>query len=83
MSSMLTSKKRNVFFQQLLCAASMLGLSFYLKIALRVGSVMFSVTERNSLYFEIFGFFTVFEKKLFRVSAVSDSVFNILPISLT
>ena len=38
---------------------------------------MFSVTESNSLYLEIIRFFTIFEKKLLRVSAVSDSVFKI------
>ena len=36
MSSILTSEKRNVSFSQLLCIASMLGWSLYLKIALRV-----------------------------------------------
>ena len=43
---------------------------------------MFSVTGLNSLYLEIFRFFTIFEKKLFRVSAVSDSVFAISHFSL-
>ena len=55
---------------------------FYLNIALRVGSAMFSVTGSNSLYLEKFRFFTIFEKKLFRLSAVSDSVLKILPFSL-
>ena len=82
MSSILTCEKRNVSFSQWLCIASMLGWSLYLKIALRVGSAMFSVTESNSLYLEIFRFFTIFEKKLFRLSAVSDSVFKTLPFSL-
>ena len=75
MSSILTSEKRNVSFSQWLCIASMSGWSLYLNIALRVGSAMFSVTGSNSLYLEIFRFFTIFEKKLFRLSAVSDSVF--------
>ena len=43
---------------------------------------MFSVTELNSLYLKIFRFFTLFENKLFRVSAVSDSVFKISPFYL-
>ena len=46
-----------------------------LKVVLRVGFTMFSVTESNSLYIKIFRFFTILERKLFRVSAVSDSVF--------
>ena len=36
----------------------------------------------DSLYLEIFKFFTMFEKKLFRVSAVSDSVFKVSPFPL-
>ena len=79
MSSILTPEKRNVSFSQLLCIASMLEWSLYLKIALRVGSAMFSVTGSNLLYLEIFRFFTIFEKKLFRLSVVSDSV---LPFSI-
>ena len=79
MSSILTSEKRNVSFSQWLCIASMLGWSLYLNIALRVGSAMFSVTGSKSLHLEIFRFFTIFEKKLFRLS---DSVFKILPFSL-
>ena len=43
---------------------------------------MFSVTELNSLYLKIFRFVTLFENKLFRVSAVSDSVFKISPFYL-
>ena len=82
MLSILTSEKRNVSFSQWLCIASMLGWSLYLNIALRVGSAMFSVTGSNSLYLEIFRFFTIFEKKLFRLSPVSGSVFKILPFSL-
>ena len=81
MSSILTSEKRNVSFLQLLCIASMLRWSLYLKIALRVGSDMFSVTGSNSLYLEIFRLFAIFEKKLFRLSPASDSVFKILPFS--
>ena len=54
----------------------------YLKIALRVGSALFFVTGSNSLYLEIFRFFAIFEKKLFRVSAVSGSVFKISSFSL-
>ena len=49
----------------------------YLKIALRVDSAVFSLTESNSLYLKIVRFFTTFQKKLFGVSAVSDSVFNL------
>ena len=79
MSSILTSEKRNVSFSQWLCIASMLGWSLYLNIALRVGSAMFSVTGSKSLHLEIFRFFTIFEKKLLRLS---DSVFKILPFSL-
>ena len=82
MSSILTSEKRNVSFSQWLCIASMLGWSLYIKIPLRVGSAMLSVTGSNSLYLEIFRFFTLFEKKLFRLLAVSDPVFKILPFSL-
>ena len=76
MSSILTSEKQNASFSQLLRIASMLGWSLYLKIALRIGSV----TGSNSLYLEIFRFFTIFEKKLFRFSAVSDSVILILSL---
>ena len=43
---------------------------------------MVSITGSNSLYLKIFRFFIIFEKKLFRVSAVSDSVFKISPFSL-
>ena len=82
MSSMLTSDKRNVSFSQLLCIASMLGWSLYLKIVLRVGSAMFSIIGSNSLYLEIFRFFTIFEKRLFRASTVSESVFKISHFSL-
>ena len=78
---MFNSEKQNVSFSQLLCIASTLGWSLNLKIALRGGSAMFSVTGSNSLYLQIFRFFTIFEKKLFRVLAVSDSVFKISPFS--
>ena len=64
MFSMLTSEKQNVSFLQLVCIAGMLGWSLYLKIALGVGSAMFSVTGLTSLHLEIFRFFTIFEKKL-------------------
>ena len=57
-SSILTSEERNVSFSQLLCNASMLGWSLYLKIALRFRSAMFSVTKSNSIYLEIFRFLT-------------------------
>ena len=60
MSSMLTSEKRNVSFSQLLCIASILEWSLHLKIALRVGSAMFSVTGSKCLYLETFRFFTIF-----------------------
>ena len=82
MTLMLTSEKGNVSFSKLLCIASMLEWSLYLKIALSVGSAMFSVTGSNSLYLKIFRFFTIFKKKLFRLSAVSQSVFKISPFSL-
>ena len=48
----------------------------------RVGSAMFSLTGSNSLYLEILRFFAIFEKIIFRVSAISDSVFEISPFSL-
>ena len=57
-------------------------ISVPLKIALGVRSAMFSVTGSNSLHLKIFRFFTIFEKKLFRVSVVSDSVFKISPFHL-
>ena len=60
----------------------MLWWFLYLNIAFRGGSAMFSVTGSNSLYLKTFRFFSIFEKKLFRVSAVSDLVFQISPISL-
>ena len=41
---MLTSEKRNVYYSQLLCIASMLGSSLYLKITLRVETTTFSLT---------------------------------------
>ena len=41
-----------------------------------------SVAGSNSMYLEIFRLFTIFAKKLFRVSAVSDLVFRTLPFSL-
>ena len=44
MSSMLTSEKRNVSFSLLLYIASMLGWYLYLKIVLKIGYAMFSVT---------------------------------------
>ena len=49
MPLILTSEKRNVSFSQLLCVASMLGWSLYLKIALNVGSAMSSVTESRNI----------------------------------
>ena len=52
-------------------------------IAFRVGSVIFSATESVPEYLRIFRFFTIFEKKSFTVSAVSDSVFKNSPFSLT
>ena len=52
------------------------------KMALRVGSAMFYVTVSNSVYLEIFRYFTLSEEKLFRVSAVSDSLLKISPFSL-
>ena len=82
MSSMLTFEKRNVSFLKVLCIASMLEWSLYLKIALRVRSAMFSVTRPNLLYLKAFRFYTIFEKKLFRVSAVSDSVLRFHPFYL-
>ena len=93
MPLILTSEKRNVSFSQLLCVASMLGWSLYLKIALNVGSAMFSVTESRNIqilyyiwklfqlylwFFTIFRFFTIFFT-IFRVSAVSDLVFKVSP----
>ena len=45
--------------------------------------MLFFVTESMSLYLKIFRFLTIFEKKLFRLSAISDSVFKILPFSIT
>ena len=60
----------------------MLGWSLDLKMALRVGSAMFYVTGSNSMYLEIFRYFTLSEEKLFRVSAVSGSLFKISPFSL-
>ena len=56
----------------MLFIASILGLSLGLKICY----AMFSATGSNSLYLEMFRFVTLFEKKLFRTSAVSDSVFK-------
>ena len=53
MSLMLTPEKRNVSFLQLLCIASMLGWTLYLKIALRDGYAMFSVKASYSLYLDI------------------------------
>ena len=60
----------------------MVGWSLYLKIALGVRSAMLSVTGSKSQHLKIFKFFTIFEKKLFRVSVVSDSVFKISPFHL-
>ena len=40
---------------------------------MKTGSLMFSVTELFKLNFEILRFFTILERKLFKVSAVSDS----------
>ena len=60
----------------------MLGWSLDLKMTLRVGSAMFYVTGANSVYLKIFRYFTLSEEKLFRVSAVSDSLFKISPFSL-
>ena len=42
-------------------------------MALKIGSLMFSVTESFESNFGISSFFTIFENKLFKVSAVSDS----------
>ena len=78
MPLMLTPEKRNAFFPQLLCTASMFGLSLYLKIAIRIGPAMSCVTELNSLHLQIFRFFIVW-KKLFRISAAS--VFENSPYS--
>ena len=73
MSSTLTSVRRHVFASHWLWTASMDGRSLYFKTTLRVGSVIFSAAESCFEYLEWFRFFTIFEKKSFRVSAVSDS----------
>ena len=51
-------------------------------MALKTGSLMFSVTELFELIFEILSFFTILEKKLFKVSAVSDSDVSIFSFSV-
>ena len=60
----------------------MLRWSLYLKIALSVGSAVFSIAESNLLYLEICRFFSMFEKKLFRVWAVSGSDIKISLFSM-
>ena len=82
MSSVLTFEKRNVSFLKVLCIASMLGWYLHLKIVLRVRSAMFSVTRPNLLYLKTFRLYTIFEKKLFRLSLVSNLVFKISPFLL-
>ena len=42
-------------------------------MALKTGSLMFTVTESFELNFGISSLFIIFEKKLLKVSAVSDS----------
>ena len=51
-------------------------------MALKTGSLMFSVTELFELNFGILSFFTILEKKLFKVSAVSDSDASIFSFSV-
>ena len=52
-------------------------------MALKTGSLMLSVTELFELNFGISSFFTILEKKLFKVSAVSDSDVSIFSFSAT
>ena len=66
MSSVLTSVKQNVFASHWLVMARMDRWSLHFNFALRVGSVIFLATESTSEYLEIFRFFTIFEKKLFK-----------------
>ena len=47
-------------------------------MALKTGSLMFLVTEWFELNFGVLSFFTILEKKLFKVSAFSDSNVSIL-----
>ena len=51
-------------------------------MALKTGSLTFSVTELFELNFGILSFFTISEKKLFKVSAVSDSDVSIFSFSV-
>ena len=50
-------------------------------MALKTGSLMFPVTEVFELNFGL-GFFPILEKKLFKVSAVSDSDVRIFSCSV-
>ena len=68
-----TFSKWLVLFLLYFWIARMLGWFLYFKVALKTGSLLFSVTELFKLNFEILRFFTILERKLFKVSAVSDS----------
>ena len=66
-SPIFTSSKSNILFLLFFRISRMLAWFLYFKMALKTGSSMFTVTESN---FGISNFFTIFEKKLFRFSAL-------------
>ena len=77
-----TVKLRTSFVLHLVVIARLLGCFFYLSIAVKVGSLIFSITGSKSEYWEMFSFFTILPKKLLKTSAVSFSVFTISPFSI-
>ena len=79
----LTSLKLKApFLLHLVLIARMLGCFSYLRIALKVGSLTFSIIGSKSEYWEMLRFFTILPNKLLKTSAVSFSVFTISSCSL-
>ena len=60
----------------------MLGCFLYLRIAFQVGSLLFSIIESKSEYWEMLRFFTILPKKLLKTSAVPFPVFTASPFSI-
>ena len=68
-----TSSKWNILLLLYFWIARMLRWFLYFKMALKTGSLMFLVTELFELNFRILSFFTILEKELFKVFAISHS----------
>ena len=74
-------KTKNIIVITFSITFRMLGCFSYLRKAFKVGSLTFSVIGSKSEYWELLRFFTILPKKLLKTSAVSFSVFPVLPFS--